>query len=505
MTEKVKVKVKVRKGTGKLMSCFVVLTIVLSLFTASVAMVSADPPQPPEHDLLVTAYPETVLADGVSTSTITATVINGTSGEPIQQRRNVYFAITDGPGILTELGDSSNTGQSIIIVTDETTGNATALINATEIGTATILARLTDPSVNGSVEVEFISEEDTTAPEITNVASSAITTTTATITWDTDEDSDSLVKYGTTQGGPYTEQEYNAADVMSHNIGLMGLAANTTYYYVVNSTDPSDNPAESGENSFTTLETPDETPPEISNVASSAITTTTATITWDTNEVSDSLVKYGTTQGGPYTDEEYNAADVMAHSVGLTGLTANTTYYYVVDSTDPSDNPAESAEYSFTTLDGVAGSIFGTVTEGDGTTPIEGATVNVTQDGTLVAQTSTNETGAYLITGLLASSYNMTVYKTYPSKPSMNCAPNTTTVVVVGGDTTVSNVKLRHIADMYWDGDVNMFDLNILATAWGTCEGDPGFNPIANLYSVDTCINMFDLNIFAAEWGTTYY
>ena len=191
---------------------------------------------------------------------------------------------------------------------------------------------------------------DEEPPEITNVGSSSITTTTATITWDTDEVSDSLVKYGTTSGGPYTEQEYNAADVMSHNIGLTGLAPNTPYYYVVNSTDPSGNSAESGENDFTTLAAPDEEPPEISNIASPFVNTNSATITWDTDEVSDSLVKYGTTQGGPYTDQEYNAADVTSHSIGLTGLAPNTTYYYVVNSTDPSDNSAESGENDFTTL-----------------------------------------------------------------------------------------------------------------------------------------------------------
>ena len=154
---------------------------------------------------------------------------------------------------------------------------------------------------------------------------------------------------------------------------------------------------------------------------------------------------------------------------------------------------------------GEYGTLNGAVTEGDGTTPIEGAIVNITQDSVLINSTTTNEFGEYLITDLLAGSYNMTVSKTYSARPSMNCAPNTTSAVVVGGDTTVSNVKLRHIADMYWDGQVNMFDLNILAAAWNTCEGDPKFNPLVNLYSADGCINMFDLNIFAAEWNTAYY
>lgn len=93
---------------------------------------------------------------------------------------------------------------------------------------------------------------------------------------------------------------------------------------------------------------PDNTPPVISNVASSNITSSSATITWDTDEIADSLVKYGTTSGN-YTDNKYDSADVTSHSIGLTGLTENTTYYYVVSSTDPSNNTSESSEYSFTT------------------------------------------------------------------------------------------------------------------------------------------------------------
>jgi chitodextrinase len=199
-----------------------------------------------------------------------------------------------------------------------------------------------------TVEVKFAGPDEE-PPEISNVASSAITQTTATITWNTNEPADSRVRYGTTSGGSYDE-EYDATDVTSHSVGLTGLTENTTYYYKVRSTDPSGNSAESDEYSFKTLApVPDEEPPVISNVASSAAETR-ATITWDTDEPADSRVKYGTTSGGSY-DEEYDATDVTSHSVDLTGLSANTTYYYVVNSTDPSGNAAESDEYSFKTLE----------------------------------------------------------------------------------------------------------------------------------------------------------
>jgi len=93
---------------------------------------------------------------------------------------------------------------------------------------------------------------------------------------------------------------------------------------------------------------PDITPPVITNVTNTAPTHNSATIMWDTDEPSDSLVKYGTVSGS-YNKSKSDAAYVTSHSIELTGLESNTTYYYVVNSTDPSGNSNESAEYNFTT------------------------------------------------------------------------------------------------------------------------------------------------------------
>ncbi|MEA3488535.1 MAG: S8 family serine peptidase [Euryarchaeota archaeon] len=95
---------------------------------------------------------------------------------------------------------------------------------------------------------------------------------------------------------------------------------------------------------------PDTTPPAITNVKSTELTSNSATIIWDTDEFADSQVKYGTEQG-VYTLEVYNPADVTTHSVALTGLQPNTAYYYVVNSTDPSGNSNQSAESTFTTTE----------------------------------------------------------------------------------------------------------------------------------------------------------
>ena len=95
--------------------------------------------------------------------------------------------------------------------------------------------------------------------------------------------------------------------------------------------------------------TADTTPPVISAVLSSAITTTGATITWATDENSDTQVEYGaTTSYG--SSSALNTSMVTSHNVTLTGLTSSTLYHFRVKSKDASGNLATSGDYTFTTL-----------------------------------------------------------------------------------------------------------------------------------------------------------
>lgn len=96
---------------------------------------------------------------------------------------------------------------------------------------------------------------------------------------------------------------------------------------------------------------PDTTPPVISNVQVSNVKDTSATITWTTNEPSDSLVRYGTTV--PPSSTASAPGLVTSHSIILAGLSSSTKYYFEVQSTDGSGNTAfgnnSGAYYSFTT------------------------------------------------------------------------------------------------------------------------------------------------------------
>lgn len=88
--------------------------------------------------------------------------------------------------------------------------------------------------------------------------------------------------------------------------------------------------------------------PLITNVTVTNITNNSATITWNTDEIADSVVNYGEASR-VYTEIASDPLFVINHTIALTPLSPGTNYYFVVNSTDRSDNSAESSEYSFAT------------------------------------------------------------------------------------------------------------------------------------------------------------
>lgn len=93
----------------------------------------------------------------------------------------------------------------------------------------------------------------------------------------------------------------------------------------------------------------DTTPPVISGVGSSAITSNGATISWTTNESADSQVQYRVRGTSPWSSNTTNPALLTNHSMILTGLAASTAYDFRVISKDTSGNSATSSISNFTT------------------------------------------------------------------------------------------------------------------------------------------------------------
>jgi hypothetical protein len=107
---------------------------------------------------------------------------------------------------------------------------------------------------------------DARSPEITaGPTIDEVTQDQALIVWETDEESDSLVRYGKL-AGLYDLEEGDSALVTSHRIALSQLEPSTTYHFLVESTDLSGNTAESSDVTFETLPVPDAVDPEVSIV-----------------------------------------------------------------------------------------------------------------------------------------------------------------------------------------------------------------------------------------------
>lgn len=94
----------------------------------------------------------------------------------------------------------------------------------------------------------------------------------------------------------------------------------------------------------------DATKPVISSIAVSGLSSTTATISWTTNENATGKVYYATSSPvNLSTAWTVSTGSSMNHTYTLTGLMASTTYHYVVEAKDVANNIATSSAQSFLT------------------------------------------------------------------------------------------------------------------------------------------------------------
>jgi predicted MarR family transcription regulator len=191
-----------------------------------------------------------------------------------------------------------------------------------------------------SVEAVTVAvNNDATAPVISAVTLASITASGATVTWTTNEASDSQVDFGLTTAYGSTSA-WDGALVTAHTVSLTGLTTGTLYHVRVRSRDAAGNLSVSGDVTLITLTVNnDTTPPVISAVTVVSMTVSGATVTWTTNDASDSQVDLGLTTAYGSTSA-WNGALVTAHSVSLTGLTGATSYHIRVRSRDAAGNLA---------------------------------------------------------------------------------------------------------------------------------------------------------------------
>ncbi len=247
----------------------------------------------------------------------------------------------------------------------------------------------------------IFAQGDDVPPSLSNVAITSLTATSVMVTWQTDEDADSLVNYG-------LNKDYGIArdplpDKKSHKIILSDLDPSTTYQLRVVSSDAFGNQALSGNYAFTTkgvvnIKELEKIPPEERAVVEKAIVSirqiktveglkavaeevgetakriieapviigtpkvdevgaTYATVSWATDQESSSAVRYArdedykTGEDNPFTTEAGNdpGERTRDHTVRIEGLVPGTTYRFRVESEGELGLRGISRESSFTT------------------------------------------------------------------------------------------------------------------------------------------------------------
>ncbi len=92
---------------------------------------------------------------------------------------------------------------------------------------------------------------------------------------------------------------------------------------------------------------PETTPPVVTNRTVTKVTTTTAQVSWRTDEAATSIVEWGTTTA--YGSWRQDTALVTRHGMSIGGLTPNTTYHYRIITRDAWLNETVTADGTFTT------------------------------------------------------------------------------------------------------------------------------------------------------------
>ena len=302
-----------------------------------------------QQSFVTTSAPDSVApsisAIGISAGTSTAT-ITWTTNEAAKSK--VYFSTTTP---LNALLASTNIDAALV------TGHTVQLTGLTPSTTYYFKVESADATGNTATSSEtiFVTSSlpvaDTTGPVLSAIGATP-SATSATIVWTSNEAATSKVYYSTTTPLA-TSTALQVADLnllTNHSKILSGLIPSTVYFFRVESVDASGNVTVSSETSFTTAAPADTTAPVISATGASNVSSTTATIAWNTNESATSKVYYGTVT--PLATSSASVASVAgfatSHSVALASLTASTTYYVVVESKDSANNTATGSEFSFT-------------------------------------------------------------------------------------------------------------------------------------------------------------
>jgi hypothetical protein len=212
-----------------------------------------------------------------------------------------------------------------------------------------------DNDDNGQGTTTATSTPDTTPPVLSSII--AVTgTSTAQISWMTNESATSKVYYSASSSIDVSASSTlfisDQTLVKSHVATISGLIPSTTYYFIVESADASGNVARSSVFSATTGASNTTSAPVISSIVT-VPGSTGIQVNWTTDQFATSKVYYSATST---IDADASTTAFVStgslskdHSLSVTGLSTSTPYYFIIESANQSGQMTRSAVFSAST------------------------------------------------------------------------------------------------------------------------------------------------------------
>jgi PQQ-dependent dehydrogenase (s-GDH family) len=286
--------------------------------TASITTPDTQPPTPPAN-LAASAITQTSLTLDWTASTDNI----GVTGYDIYQDN---VKINTSPVIITSYaisGLTTNTAYAFIVQASDGSGNTTN---------------------SSTLNVTTLPPPDTEAPSApTNLAASAITQSTLTLNWTASTDNVAVSGYDVFQNGI----KINASNITATSYNVSGLVALTSYDFYVVAKDAAGNVSDNS--IMVNVTTPDtQAPTAPSGLASSNLTATSLTLTWNASTDNIGVTGYDIYQNGI----KINVSVVTTTSYNVTGLSQATAYNFYAKALDGAGNvSANSNTVNVTTPD----------------------------------------------------------------------------------------------------------------------------------------------------------
>ncbi len=195
----------------------------------------------------ITLDTTTPVISGIGTSNLTSSGVT------------VSWTTGEGANTQVDYGTTTSYGSSSALDANIVTNHSVTLNSLSSSTLYHYQVKSSDAAGNittsGDYTFTTAAAPDTTAPVISNISASSITSSAATVTWTTNEASTTRVEYGiSTSYGNFSSLDSNL--VTSHTVTLSGLTPNTIYYFRVLSSDQTGNQATSTGSTFTTQNAP---------------------------------------------------------------------------------------------------------------------------------------------------------------------------------------------------------------------------------------------------------